>query len=111
MEVQDEMIRITVLIAGRPYPLKIHAKEEPVVRRLVKALNDRVIQFQQIYKKDKQDLLAMTLLTYAMDLHKAQSSKAQSSKTSNIPITQLTNSIQEVDDLLESILDKKMIED
>lgn len=102
MEVQDEMIRITVLIAGRPYPLKIHAKEEPVVRRLVKALNDRIIQFQQTYKKDKQDLLAMTLLTYAMDLH-----KAQSNKTSNIPITQLTNSIQEVDELLESILDNK----
>lgn len=106
MEVQDEMIRITVLIAGRPYPLKIHAKEEPVVRRLVKVLNDRIIQFQQAYKKDKQDLLAMTLLTYAMDLH-----KAQSNKTSNIPITQLTNSIQEVDELLESILDNKTIED
>lgn len=106
MEVQDEMIRITVLIAGRPYPLKIHAKEEPVVRRLVKTLNDKVIRFQQSYKKDKQDLLAMTLLTYAMDLH-----KAQSSNTSNIPITQLTNSIQEVDELLESILDSKMIED
>ncbi len=106
MEVQDEMIRITVLIAGRPYPLKIHAKEEPVVRRLVKALNDRIIQFQQTYKKDKQDLLAMTLLTYAMDLH-----KAQSNKTSNIPITQLTNSIQEVDELLESILDSKIIAD
>ena len=102
MEVQDEMIRITVLIAGRPYPLKIHAKEEPIVRRLVKALNDRIIQFQRTYKKDKQDLLAMTLLTYAMDLH-----KAQSNKTSNIPITQLTNSIQEVDELLESILDNK----
>ncbi len=106
MEVQDEMIRITVLIAGRPYPLKIHAKEEPIVRRLVKALNDRVIQFQQTYMKDKQDLLAMTLLTYAMDLH-----KAQTSKTSNIPISQLTNSIQEVDELLESILDNKAIED
>ena len=106
MEVQDEMIRITVIIAGRPYPLKIHAKEEPIVRRLVKALNDRIIQFQRTYKKDKQDLLAMTLLTYAMDLH-----KAQSNKTSNIPITQLTNSIQEVDELLEAILENKVIED
>ena len=107
MEVQDEMIRITVLIAGRPYPLKIHAKEEPVVRRLVKALNDRVIQFQQTYKKDKQDLLAMTLLTYAMDLHKAQSSKTSNI---NVPITQLTNSIQEVDELLETILDNQIKE-
>jgi len=101
MEVEDEMIRITVLIAGRPYPLKINKKDEPVVRNLVKEANEKVQQFQQIYRKDKQDLLAMTLLTYAMDLH-----KAQANSTSTIPIHHLSESIQEVDNLLDVLLEK-----
>jgi len=62
MEVEDEMVRITVLIAGRPYPLKINKKDEPTIRRLVKEANDKVQEFQQLYKKDKQDLLSMPLL-------------------------------------------------
>ena len=99
MEVQDEMIRITVIIAGRPYPLKINAKDEPVVRRIVNQVNARVSQFQQTYKKDKQDLLAMTLLTYAMDLH-----KANSNPTSDSPTQPLSDNIQELDDLVEQLL-------
>jgi len=101
MEVQDEMIRITVLILGRPYPLKINAQDEPVIRRLVKEVNDNVRQFQKAYrKKDKQDLLSMTLLTYALDLHKAQTNAA-----STLPIHHLSNSIQELDELLDSLLE------
>ena len=53
MEVQEEMIRITVVIAGRPYPLKINPKDEPIVRKIVNQVNARVQQFQQTYKKDK----------------------------------------------------------
>lgn len=101
MEVEDEMIRITVLIAGRPYPLKINKKDEAVVRRLVKEANEKIQEYQQIYKKDKQDLLAMTLLIYAMDLH-----KAQAKSTSNIPIHHLSDSIQEVDKLLDVLLEE-----
>lgn len=101
MEVEDEMVRITVLIAGRPYPLKINKKDEPVVRGLVKEANDKIQQFQQLYRKDKQDLLSMTLLTYAMDLH-----KAQANSTTTIPIQHLSDSIQEVDTLLDVLLKK-----
>ena len=100
MEVQEEMIRITVVIAGRPYPLKINPKDEPVVRELVNQVNARVNQFQQTYKKDKQDLLAMTLLTYAMDLHKSKSKVA--SELSTHP---LFDNIQELDALVEQLLD------
>lgn len=100
---QDEMIRITVLIAGRPYPLKINSKDEPVVHRLVKEVNDRVQKLQQTYKKDKQDLLAMALLTYAMDLH-----KARVKTTSDFPDHRLSNSVQELDVLLEAVLEKSL---
>lgn len=64
--------QITVLIAGRPYPLKIKQSDEPAIRRIVKEINDKVNQFQLTYtNKDKQDCLSMTVLTYAVDLHKA----------------------------------------
>jgi len=103
MEVQEEMIRITVVIAGRPYPLKINPKDEPIVRQIVNQVNARVNQFQQTYKKDKQDLLAMTLLTYAMELHKTSIKSA-----SELPTHPLSNDIQELDDLVDSLLEKSI---
>lgn len=105
MEVQEEMIRITVVIAGRPYPLKINPKDEPIVRQIVNQVNARVNQFQQTYKKDKQDLLAMTLLTYAMELHKTSIKSASELST---PTDTLSNDIQELDDLVEDLLEKSI---
>jgi len=82
---------ITVLIAGRPYPLKVKLEDEPVIRKIVKELNEKINRFQLNYtNKDKQDCLSMTLLTYAVDLHKAKQSVHQensiSSKLSDIEI-------------------------
>ncbi len=88
--VQDkETKNITVLIAGRPYPLKIEASDEPAIRKIVKEVNEKINRFQLTYtNKDKQDCLSMALLTYAVDLHKAKQSSAEgislSSKLSNL---------------------------
>ncbi|MCB0570173.1 MAG: cell division protein ZapA [Phaeodactylibacter sp.] len=69
----QESKNITVLIAGRPYPLKINESDEPAIRRIVKEVNEKVNRFQLAYtNKDKQDCLSMALLTYAVDLHKAK---------------------------------------
>ncbi len=73
MEEQDSK-QLTVTIAGRPYPLKIKANDEPVIRRIVKEVNDKVNRFQLAYpNREKQDCLAMALLAYAVDLHKTPS--------------------------------------
>ncbi|WP_350177305.1 cell division protein ZapA [Phaeodactylibacter sp.] len=69
------MKHITVLIAGRPYPLKIDVADEPAIRKIVKEVNEKINRFQLTYtNKDKQDCLSMALLTYAVDLHKARNS-------------------------------------
>ncbi len=66
-------LNITVLIAGRPYPLKIKASDEQVIQNLVKGINDKINTFQNTYpQKDKQDCLAMGILTYAVELQKAK---------------------------------------
>ena len=87
---------ITVLIAGRPYPLKIKVGDEPVIRNIVKEVNEKINQFQLTYtKKDKQDCLSMALLTYAVDLHKAQQAPQEDN---------FTDKIEELDNLLSHLL-------
>ncbi|MCB0608699.1 MAG: cell division protein ZapA [Lewinella sp.] len=72
MDGQDSK-SIKVMIAGRPYPLKIQESDEPTIHRIVKEVNDEVNRFSAMYSNlDKQDCLSMTLLTYAVDLHKAK---------------------------------------
>ena len=98
MEGQDTL-NITVLIAGRPYPLKIKASDEHTIRKIVKDVNEKINKFQLNYiKKDKQDCLAMTLLTYAVDLQKAQTDKDMT------PGADLSDKIHQLDDLLDSLL-------
>lgn len=66
--------QLTIIIAGRPYPLKIKAKDEPVIRRIAREINEKINKFQLTYPgREKQDCLAMALLAYAIDLHKAAS--------------------------------------
>ena len=59
----SELININLVIADRPYPLKIKPEEEEVVRRAAKKLNSKVKELQGQYAaKDKQDYLAMCAL-------------------------------------------------
>jgi cell division protein ZapA (FtsZ GTPase activity inhibitor) len=73
MTTAEATTNITVLIGGRPYPLKIKEGDEAAIRQIVKEVNDKITLFQNAYaKKDRQDWLAMALLTYAVDFHKLQ---------------------------------------
>ncbi len=93
---------ITVLIAGRPYPLKIKAEDEPVIRKIVKEVNEKINRFQLAYtNKDKQDCLSMTVLTYAVDLHKA--TLQQSVQVEN-PEIALSDKLSQLDALLDKLL-------
>ena len=64
---------ILVVVAGRPYPLRVEAQEEDDVRALVKEINERFNDFQVKFSdRDTQDCLVMTLLTYADELRSAR---------------------------------------
>ena len=79
MEDKD-MRQLTFTIAGRPYPLKIKVSDEPMMRRVVKEINEKVNRFQLTYpNREKQDCLAMALLMYAVDLQKAQQQPSSAS--------------------------------
>jgi cell division protein ZapA len=65
-------IQVTVLIAGRPYLLYINKTDEALMHRLAKAINDKITAFQDSQpSRDLQDCFALALLTYAVELHRA----------------------------------------
>lgn len=101
---EKELINMTVLIAGRPYPLKIKGGDEPVIRKIVKDINEKINHFQLTYtKKDKQDCLSMALLTYAVDLHKTE--QGLSDELTPPVDTELSAKISQLDELLSHLLE------
>jgi Cell division protein ZapA len=99
----DGTTNITVLIGGRPFPLKIKEGDEPIIQRIVKEVNDKIMLFQNTYpRKDRQDHISMVLLTYAVDAHKAQAP----SNPTPILDTQHTEKLSEIDALLSNALAK-----
>jgi cell division protein ZapA (FtsZ GTPase activity inhibitor) len=69
MDERDIIISVTVIIADRPYPLKIRRSEEDKVREAAKRINDKIREYQLGYSgKDKQDYLAMASLNLTMEM-------------------------------------------
>ena len=59
-------LSIKVILAGRTYPLTIDMKEEELIRKAAKTINDKIEEYEQNYAiKDKQDVLAMVALHFA----------------------------------------------
>ena len=61
-----ELIPINILIGDRTYRIKTNPEDEEVIRRTLKTINDKVIEFKtQFAGKDMQDYVAMVLIWYA----------------------------------------------
>ena len=64
----DQLIAASVVIGDRSYRIKLNPKDEEVVRRTVKLINDKTIEYKtQFAGKDMQDYVAMVLLWFATD--------------------------------------------
>ena len=67
-KVMEQLIAATVVIGDRSYRIKCAQSDEEVVRKTVKTINDKVIEFKtQFAGKDMQDYVAMVLLWFATD--------------------------------------------
>lgn len=96
---KSENRTITVVIAGRPYPLRVKESDEASLRRMVAEINAKFNEFQVNYgNRDKQDCLVMTLLTYASELRTFQ--QATTSELGG----ELTNRFVALEQLLDSML-------
>jgi cell division protein ZapA len=64
----EQLIAATVVIGDRSYRIKCAPGDEEVVRKTVKTINDKIIEFKtQFAGKDMQDYIAMVLLWFATD--------------------------------------------
>lgn len=64
----DELIAATIVIGDRNYRIKMSAKDEEVVRRTVKTINEKIVEYKTSFAgKDMQDYIAMVLIWLATE--------------------------------------------
>jgi hypothetical protein len=72
----EELIPTNLLIGDRNYRVRIHPKDEEVVRKTVKTINDKMLEFKtQFAGKDMQDYIAMVLVWFATEQNAAISNQ------------------------------------
>ena len=93
----EELIPINILIADRTYRIRTSPADEEVVRKTVKLINDKIIEFKtQFSGKDMQDYIAMVIIWYA--------TQAAGNGASGETIGQLTQQLQKMEGLLDNAL-------
>jgi hypothetical protein len=66
LQAMEQLIPINVLIADRTYRIRIAPSDEEVVRKTLKLINDKILEFKTTFAgKDMQDYIAMVVLWYA----------------------------------------------
>ncbi|MGN6436467.1 MAG: cell division protein ZapA [Agriterribacter sp.] len=65
----QDLIAINIPIADRTYRIKVAPADEEQVRKTIKIINDKVIEFKTEFAgKDMQDYVSMVLLWYATQM-------------------------------------------
>lgn len=64
----DELIAATIVIGDRNYRIKMNARDEETVRRTVKTINEKIVEYKTSFAgKDMQDYIAMVLIWLATE--------------------------------------------
>lgn len=62
------LIPVNIVIGDRTYRLKIESADEEMLRKTVKLINDKVVEFKTNFAgKDMQDYIAMALIWFATE--------------------------------------------
>ena len=79
----DQLIPVTIVIADRSYRIRVHPNDEEVVRKTVKTINDKIIEFKTLFAgKDMQDYVAMALLWFSTEQKTVTTSDVENDNTS-----------------------------
>jgi hypothetical protein len=96
----NDLIAISALIADRSYRIKISPDDEEVVRKTLKTINDKIIEFKTQYAgKDMQDYIAMVLIWYATEQHAGTSASMEKEN--------LADQLNGIERLLDNQLNEK----
>jgi hypothetical protein len=64
----SNLIPISAVIGDRSYRIKIQPQDEEVVRKTLKMINDKILEFRTLFAgKDMQDYIAMVVIWFATE--------------------------------------------
>ena len=93
----EELIPVNILIADRTYRIKTSPSDEEAVRKTVKLINDKILEFKTNFAgKDMQDYIAMVIIWYATQASATSSTAAM--------IEQLSENLNKIEAQLDKAL-------
>ena len=93
----EELIPVNILIADRTYRIKTSPSDEEAVRKTVKLINDKILEFKTNFAgKDMQDYIAMVIIWYA--------TQASSTSSAAAMIEQLSENLNKIEAELDKAL-------
>ncbi|MEO5944648.1 MAG: cell division protein ZapA [Ferruginibacter sp.] len=93
----EELIPINIVIADRTYRIKTEPKDEEIIRKTLKIINDKIIEFKtQFSGKDMQDYIAMVIIWYA--------TQAQGDSSSSADQEEIAEGLSKIEGLLDKVV-------
>jgi cell division protein ZapA len=98
--VSQDLVTLNLLVADRTYRIKVHPKDEEVVRKTAKKINDQLVAYKtQFAGKDMQDYIAMVLIWFATE---------QSAGIYNqVNTDHIVSRLQTIENQIDTTLDKE----
>jgi len=94
----ENLIPLNLVIGDRTYRVRIKPVDEEVVRKTVKTINDKLVEFKtQFAGKDMQDYIAMVLVWFATDQNAAISNK--------VNLDNVSSRLQTLEKMIDSVLE------
>jgi cell division protein ZapA (FtsZ GTPase activity inhibitor) len=96
----QDLIPVNILIGDRNYRIKVSPGDEEHVRKTIKLINEKIIEFKTSFAgKDMQDYVAMVLLWYATQPNTLATNEVPGNNDDNISAS-LNKLEQQIDQLL-----------
>ena len=98
----ETLIPVNIIIGDRSYRIKVTPEDEEHVRKTVKIINDKILEFRSNFAgKDMQDYIAMVLIWYATQV--TSENKNTTEAGDEIQSTEALKKLeQQIDQLLKS---------
>ena len=94
----DNLIPLNLVIGDRTYRVRINPKDEEVVRKTVKTINDKMLEFKTNFAgKDMQDYIAMVLVWFATEQNAAISNQ--------VNLDNVSSRLQTLERMIDGVLE------
>jgi cell division protein ZapA (FtsZ GTPase activity inhibitor) len=93
----SQLIPVNITVADRSYRLKIQPEDEEIVRKTIKKINEKIIEYKTNFAgKDMQDYVSMVLLWFATEQQKP--TPEQTLQTESL------EKLNRIEDMLDKVL-------